>query len=103
MPKQKNPKKNPKNFPIKPFYTTNELRDLFGYKTNASARHFMMKLNVPVAIVGRHHYYYLSDIQTFAPALYSSICEASSLWQLKKEIDIDYNDENDKGYSAKQF
>jgi hypothetical protein len=103
MSKQKNPVENNlrKNFPIKPFYTTSELKCIVGYNTNRGTISFLKKLNIPYKLLGRNHYWFLSDIQTHSPELFSSICECANLTSLIQtqpimEVDEDF-------YSTQQF
>lgn len=64
---------------IYPFYTTEEIRRLIGYKSQYGARSFLIKLGIPFHMIGKKYIYYLSDIQTQAPELFASILEANNL------------------------
>jgi len=104
MTKQKNPtvKKVREKMEIKPFYTTNELRIMIGYKTNHGARAFLQKLNIPCHVVGKWTYiWFLSDIQNHSPELFASLCEAANLKELisKQEIEV----EDPEQYTSNQF
>lgn len=103
MSKQTNtPKDNlRKDFSIKPFYTTSELRSIIKYKTNHGTKNFLLRLNVPCKIIGKNHYWFLSDIQTFSPTLFASICESSNMNNIiAKQPAFEVDDEF---YTANQF
>jgi hypothetical protein len=100
MSKQKNPQKeNLKKTVIKPFYTTTELRIIIGYKSNHGTRYFLSNLGISYKVIGKNHYYFLSNIQEQCPELYLSICEASNLNELKQNsLTVD-----DNFYNSNQF
>lgn len=104
MTKQKNKFEDRvrQNFAIKPFYTSDELRRLIGYKTNHAARAFLQKLNIPCHVVGRKYIWYLSDIQTYCPELFSSLCEAANLKSLLAEQPV-LDTVDEEVFSQNQF
>ena len=71
--------------PIKAIYSISELKDIFNYKSSASARSMLKKLSIPMNLVGGKYIVYLSDIQIKAPSLYSSMLECNNVETLKIE------------------
>lgn len=92
MSRQKKPAyiKLRERFNIKPFYTTAELKTIIGYKTHEGATRFLEKLHIPKNLVGKVNIWYLSDIQTYAPELFSSILECANLLALRKEVEDEF-------------
>ncbi len=89
-------------FPIKPFYTTSDLKVLIKYKTNDGCRNFLNRLNIPKKLLGKTYYYFLSDIQTYCPELFASICEAANLTNLMIQPDVSFETDEEQ-YSVQQF
>lgn len=86
----------PKNFEIKPFYTVAELAPVLNYKSNKGCRQFLLKLSLPLHLVGKRYIVYLSDIQNHQPELYDSILEANNLKMLiKKQEELPISQDNE--------
>lgn len=89
-------------FAIKPFYTTTEIRNLIGYNGNQVTKAFLIRMNIPCnSAGGKKDIWYLSDIQTYSPDFFNSLCEASSLNSLvNKKPKILFDDED---YTSSQL
>lgn len=95
-----NTKKPENNKPfITPFLTITKLSKIFGM-TRLGTRNLLMRMNLPYHYVGNKIIFYLSDIQTHQPELFSSILEAN---QLNKMIQDNAKDElNDNDFNSKE-
>lgn len=63
---------------VLPFYSITQLSLIFGM-TRLGTRNLLDRMNLPCHFVGNKIIYYLSDIQTHQPELFSSILEANQL------------------------
>lgn len=89
--KSKKVKVTPK---VKPFYTVPEIAKMIGY-TSAGARKFLMKLSLPITLIGKRYVVYLSDLQNYTPEFFNSIMESKNLNDIlnSKPINIEVDDE----------
>ena len=84
MSSEKQKKKTPKSKvkvaqeKVLPFYSITQLSQIFGM-TRLGTRNLLDRMNLPCHFVGNKIIYYLSDIQTHQPELFSSILEANHL------------------------
>ena len=101
--KQSSPteKKARNNFMIKPFYTTQELKQLIGYRTSKGTKAVLLQLKIPCNNIGKKDIWYLSDIQTYNPEFFSSLCEAANLQGIIKTTSDSVSD--DEIYTSSQF
>ena len=93
-----NTNKQEKNIKIKkmvyPFYTITQLSNIFGM-TRLGTRNLLMRMNLPYHYIGNKIIFYLSDIQTHQPELFSSILEANQLNKMlqdRSQEDLQDND-----------
>lgn len=63
---------------VYPFYSVTQLSEIFGM-TRLGTRNMLDRMNLPAHFVGNKIIYYLSDLQTHQPELFSSILEANQL------------------------
>ena len=78
---------------VLPFYSITQLSEIFGM-TRLGTRNLLERMNLPHHFIGNKIIFYLSDIQTHQPELFSSILEANQLNALiipkQTLIDNDY-------------
>ena len=90
-----NKSKKKDKFVIRPFYTTEQLRKIIKYKTNQGTQGLLAGLNIPCYLIGRKRIYFLSDIQTYCAALYTSILEAANLNSILDNEELNIEPENE--------
>lgn len=78
---------------IKPFYLISDIAKYIGY-TSKGTRGFIMRLNIPIHLIGNRYIIYLCDLQNYTPELYNSILESENLNCIIKQKQKEDEDED---------